>query len=191
MLALSSSLFVACSNSTSTAPTPDASVDATSPVTDSGGKSDTGTADTGTPPAGDGGTACTDPSACTADAPVCCGSIPITGGTAPNCTTGTLSSSCATTTACPTKLSFACTGAEQVHLCAANADCSEASYPLCCNFGSSASPLFFCTSDAIAGVTGATCVGAGDDGGSTEAGSPVDAGPTDAGSTADAGGDAG
>ncbi len=194
IIALSSVFLFACSGDDSNTPAPDASTsDATS--LDSGGEKDTGTgADSGTPPAGDGGLACEDPSGCSGGQ-VCCGNIPITGGTAPSCTTGVPTSSCTTSAACPTTLAAGCAGAEQVHFCTQNADCTESAYPDCCGFGSGAGSIYFCLSSALAKITKATCVSNAVDAGSGDAASgdasSTDAGAGDAGSSSDDAGDGG
>jgi hypothetical protein len=83
---------------------------------------------------------------------VCCGTIPVTGGTAPNCTTGTIVTDCKAGSACATSLptSAVCTGTQTVRLCTTNADCKEANYSKCCTFGDvDAGGISFCANNLI------------------------------------------
>jgi len=91
---------------------------------------------------------------------VCCATIPITGGQVPNCTTGTLTASCKAASACPTNLGgLSCSGTEQVQLCNAASDCTNAGAGnnLCCTFTNDAGSLSFCASSLVGNLGGGTC----------------------------------
>jgi hypothetical protein len=200
MLALGSSLLFACSNSSSTSNPEDASTgtDANVGTHDSGsGNTDSGGGSTSD---GGGGIACIDPSGCTSAAPVCCGTIPITGGSGNSCTTSAPTTACTTSAACPTMLA-GCTpgGAEQVQFCSVDKDCAGATgYTSCCTFAfGGGTSVSFCSSPTIAGLANGTCTGgpgaadggsdagaSGDSGSTTDAGSGEDAGVVDAGADA-------
>ena len=154
-------------------------VDSGSGVTDTGtGFVDTGTistSDTGTISTADTGTvtdtggsttpdsaaaAYTTASQCPSATPICCQTIPLTGGSVPNCTNGPLTVACETSAACPTTLGLSCSGNQVVRLCSSNSDCTESNYNLCCNFpgGDAGASLSFCANqlDALGG--GGTCM---------------------------------
>ncbi len=89
---------------------------------------------------------------------MCCAQIPITGGSLPNCTNGTLTVSCLSQGACPSNVQFACTAGstEVVHLCQSASDCANEpdGYTQCCSFSGSGSggsgALQFCATSVIA-----------------------------------------
>jgi len=90
----------------------------------------------------------------------CCATIPITGGTVPNCTSGTLTAVCKPAASCPTHLgSLSCSGSEQVQLCISASDCTNAGAgnTLCCTFTNDAGALSFCASQLIGNLGGGTC----------------------------------
>lgn len=109
---------------------------------------------------GGGGTpACSSPAGCTTSGDVCCGTIPITGGTAPNCTTGTIVTVCKAATSCKTSLGSTCTGVQTVRLCTSNADCTESADKNCCTFGSDdGGTLSFCANGLIGAFGGGKCM---------------------------------
>jgi hypothetical protein len=125
--------------------------------TDTGSGSDTGSGtDTGS--SADSGP-CSSPAGCPASN-VCCGTIPITGGTPPACTTGTISIVCAPASSCATSLGSTCTGTQKVRLCTKNADCTESTDNLCCTFGggSAGGTLSFCANTLIAVFGSGKCM---------------------------------
>jgi hypothetical protein len=142
----------ACSSSSSS-PATDGGTEA-APTSDSGsGSSSGGDSSSG------GGTPCKEPTDCTSG-DVCCGTIPITGGTVPNCTTSPIELSCAAPGNCKTNLSgFTCMGTKTVRICQTNADCTETGAPKCCTFGGgdAGGGLTFCANDIVAGAGGGTC----------------------------------
>lgn len=124
------------------------------PATDSGGSSggDSGSSSGGSTP-------CSLPKDCPSG-DVCCGTIPITGGTVPNCTTQPIETSCANPNNCKTNLSgLTCMGTKTVRTCSTNADCTETGAPLCCTFGGgdAGGSLTFCANEIVAGAGGGTC----------------------------------
>jgi hypothetical protein len=102
---------------------------------------------------------CTAPSDCTGGE-ICCGRIPITGGTAPNCTTGTIVTRCVAASACGTVLGTTCSGVQTVRLCNTSSDCTESMYNQCCTFGGSADAggLTFCADTLVSTFGGGTCM---------------------------------
>lgn len=102
-------------------------------------------------------TACTVPAECPAS-DVCCETIPLTGGSIPNCTTGTVSAVCAAPAACATALGTGCTGTQTVRLCTKNADCTEKGDNQCCTFGSDAGAQAFCANGLVAAFGGGKCM---------------------------------
>ncbi len=152
--ALALCALAACSSSSS-------SPDAADGGTGSGPRADSGSG--GGPEAAvdssSGGAPCSLPTDC-ASGDVCCGTIPITGGTAPDCNTAPIETACATPSACKTNLSgFTCMGTKTVRLCKTSADCTETGAPSCCTFGGgdAGGSLTFCASALVAGAGGGTC----------------------------------
>jgi hypothetical protein len=91
---------------------------------------------------------------------VCCTEVPLTGGSPPNCTNGTVTSSCKPASACPTKLGgFTCSGTEQLPLCTTKADCaSDPGNNLCCTFTQDGGgTLSFCGNSLVT-LGGGTCM---------------------------------
>jgi hypothetical protein len=102
---------------------------------------------------------CTEPTDCSGG-DVCCGTIPITGGTVPDCTTSPIETSCANPSNCKTNLSgLTCSGTKTIRICKTNADCTETGAPLCCTFGGgdAGGSLTFCANEIVAGAGGGTC----------------------------------
>jgi hypothetical protein len=103
-------------------------------------------------------TTCMSPAGCTGT-DVCCGTIPITGGSVPNCTTGPISTVCAAASGCATKLGASCSGTQTVRLCTKNADCTESGDTSCCSFGDAdGGALSFCANGLIGALGGGTCM---------------------------------
>ncbi len=126
-----------------------------------GSGSGSGSSSGGGSGSGSGGSSsgCMTPSDCPGEA--CCATIPITGGSVPNCTTGTLTAVCKAKSACPTQLAgFSCSGTEQVQICSAPSDCTNAGSgnTLCCTFTNDAGSLSFCANGIIGGVGGGKCM---------------------------------
>ncbi len=140
----------ACSSSSSSSSVDGGTEAAATPDSGSGGDSGSSSG---------GGGACQEPTNCTAG-DVCCGTIPITGGTVPNCTTSPIELACAAPGNCKTNLSgFTCMGTKTVRICQTNADCTETGAPKCCTFGGgdAGGSLTFCANDIVAGAGGGTC----------------------------------
>lgn len=117
-----------------------------------GGSSSGSTAD-------DAGFACASTSDCGGGGQVCCGTIPLTGGSPPNCTSGGVTVSCTSGSSCPTTLGSSCSGQQIVRLCRQNSDCTESSYGQCCTFpGQNGASLSFCANSLIATFANATCM---------------------------------
>ena len=107
---------------------------------------------------GNNGASCDTPSMCTGG-DVCCGTIPITGGTAPNCTSGMITSVCQPPSACITQLGSMCSGTQTVRICTSNSDCMEKGANLCCTFsGGDGGSLTFCANGLVAGFGGGKCM---------------------------------
>ncbi|HEY6460586.1 MAG TPA: hypothetical protein VIY73_10565, partial [Polyangiaceae bacterium] len=82
----------------------------------------------------------------------------VTGGKAPDCTTGTISVACTAQTSCKTQLGgLTCTGTQIVHLCKQASDCTEANYKECCTFTQDGGSISFCANALVGGAAGATC----------------------------------
>ena len=154
-------LLAACSsNSGSSAGTGDASTSDDSGTgheggADGGGSIDGSKSDSSTAEAG---AACVSPAGCNGATPVCCGTIKITGGTVPNCTTDPPVVACAAAASCATMLGTTCTGTQTVRLCAAAADCTETAANKCCTFTQDGGSLSFCSNAFVAGIAGGTCL---------------------------------
>ncbi len=141
----------------------DASADGTS--SSSGGSGSSSGCDTGS---SSGPSSCQSPSDCPSS-DVCCGKIPITGGTAPNCTTNPITISCAAACACATQLGTTCSGTQTVRLCQTNMDCTEPGASHCCTFGGGGDAgadgggdggggtLSFCANAFVGAFGGGTC----------------------------------
>jgi hypothetical protein len=95
---------------------------------------------------------------CGAAAPVCCGTIVLTGGSIPNCTSDPVTTTCQTSAQCTTKLGASCTGSNVVRLCAQPSDCTEATENQCCTFPGDGGSLSFCATSFAAGAAGGTCM---------------------------------
>jgi hypothetical protein len=152
---VSAVLLVACSSNPSE---PDAGDNADATAGDTGA-TDSASSSTDGGPKHDSGTtsSCTSPAGCPAK-DVCCGTIPITGGTVPNCTTGTITTVCTAASACTTSLGAACSGTQTVRLCTTKADCTETADNLCCTFGDPDSgSLSFCANGFVAAFGGGKC----------------------------------
>lgn len=135
------------------------SMDPAAPQGDSGAPS----SDAGSHPSADAGPgtkpSCMSPADCSGGTGVCCGTIPITGGTVPNCTTGGVMTKCTAESACATTLGTSCSGTQTVRLCASNSDCmGESNYNQCCTFsGGDGGSLSFCANSLIATFGGGSC----------------------------------
>ncbi len=109
---------------------------------------------------GSGGATCSSPAGCSSS-DVCCGTIPVTGGSVPNCNTGSIQIACAAGTGCKTNLRslFSCSGTKTVRLCTKNADCTESGFTNCCTFsgGSDAGSLSFCANPTVGLAGGGMC----------------------------------
>ncbi len=111
---------------------------------------------------GDAGFPCDTPGQCTGGN-ICCGRIPITGGSIPNCTQSGITVDCESQTACPSNVAFACTAGstEVVHLCQSASDCANEpnGYTECCMFGEAgqAGTIQFCATSLIA-LGGSNCM---------------------------------
>jgi hypothetical protein len=90
---------------------------------------------------------------------VCCGAL-TTSGSFPNCSLDGLSTMCSTASACPTAFVPACS-TDTVRGCQHASECTEPGYPLCCLFHAGDAGAQFCANSEIAGLTGATCLDAG------------------------------
>jgi hypothetical protein len=164
-LVLSLGAFEACSSSSSGTTGGGTGSDAGG----TGSGSDGGSGNGGNTDAGSGGNpdvdgggvvtgACSSPAGCM-NGDVCCGTIPITGGTAPNCTTGTITTVCKAATGCKTNLGSTCTGVQTVRLCTTNTDCAESADNKCCTFGSDdGGTLSFCANGLIGAFGGGKCM---------------------------------
>jgi hypothetical protein len=129
----------------------------------SGTGADAGTGSgSGSGTGGDGGFPCDTPGQCTGGN-ICCGRIPITGGSIPNCTQSGITVDCESQTACPSNVAFSCTAGstEVVHLCQSAADCASEpnGYTECCMFGEAgqAGTIQFCATSLIA-LGGTNCM---------------------------------
>jgi hypothetical protein len=166
--------FAACSSSSSTDGTTsstdagsgsgkDAGSSGGGNKSDGGGGGGGGT-DAGTGGGGDdsgGGTTptCDKPSDCSGSGDVCCGTIPITGGSVPNCTTDPIMIACTPGSMCKTSLGMSCSGTQIVRLCTANSDCTESGANQCCTFsGGDGGSLSFCTNGLISAFGGGKCM---------------------------------
>lgn len=141
--------LAACSSSST-------DVDAGSPdgaTADAAPKADAGSDSASSADAGP----CTVPAECP-PSNVCCETIPLTGGSIPNCTTGTVTSACKAPGACATSLGTGCSGTQTVRLCTKNADCTEPGDNLCCTFGDDAGAQTFCANGFVAGFGGGKCM---------------------------------
>jgi hypothetical protein len=155
--------FAACSSS-SDGSTSSSTADGgkTAPATDGGGGTDPGT-DAGVSNNGsDAGTLsggpCTLPVDCSGT-DVCCGTIPITGGTIPNCTTGAVSTVCTAPGSCKTNLGSTCSGTQTVRICTKPADCKESGANQCCKFSDSdGGSLTFCANGLVSALGGGKCM---------------------------------
>jgi hypothetical protein len=148
---ISAAAFAACSSSSSNTGS-----------SGGGGNTDGGTGssggDAGASTGGNTGVTCQEPTDCTGG-DVCCGTIPITGGTAPNCTSGMITSVCQPPSHCITQLGSTCMGTQTVRICTSNADCAEKGANLCCTFGGDdGGSLTFCANGLIAGFGGGKCM---------------------------------
>jgi hypothetical protein len=143
--------------STPTTPTGDAG-GGTGGGTDGGGSGDGSTSADGSTAADAGTGACTSPAGCSGATPVCCGTIVVTGGTVPNCTTDPPKVACTSAASCATQLGTTCSGTQTVRLCAMPADCTEATANKCCTFKRDGGSLSFCASALVAGIAGGTCM---------------------------------
>jgi hypothetical protein len=102
---------------------------------------------------------CSGPKECSTSADVCCGTIPVTGGKVPNCTTGTVTVVCKAAAQCPTQLGGAtCSGTQIVRLCEKPADCTETGAPKCCTFSEGSGSLSFCANGIVAAIGGGVCM---------------------------------
>jgi len=146
-LAIAPVFCLACSNSTGSGDGgPDAAADTKGDEPDSSSNPN--------PDAGP----CNLPSDCPTN-DVCCGTIPITGGTVPNCTTGNISTACSARSACKTSLGTTCSGTQTVRLCSTNTDCTESGDMQCCTFGGTdGGGLSFCANAFIAAFGGGVCM---------------------------------
>jgi hypothetical protein len=141
--------FGACSSSSSSG----------SPPAIDGGTEAGATSEGGSGSSSGAATPCAEPTDCSGG-DVCCGTIPITGGTVPNCTTSPIEEKCAAPANCKTNLSgLTCMGTKTVRICKTNADCTETGAPLCCTFGGgdAGGSLTFCANEIVAGAGGGTC----------------------------------
>jgi len=99
--------------------------------------------------------ACTSPVGCGTGTPICCGTVVLNGGTPPNCTASSITSSCKAQ--CASAFVSNCSGTETVQLCAQGSDCTDPTYDKCCTFTSGNESLTFCATQSMANLSGATC----------------------------------
>lgn len=136
--------------------------DADASADSAGSSSGSGSSSCGSGSGSSSGSSCASPSDCPSS-DVCCGKIPITGGTAPNCTTNPITISCAPACACGTQLGTTCSGTQTVRLCKTNMDCTEPGASHCCTFGgggdagSDGGTLSFCANAFVGAFGGGTC----------------------------------
>jgi hypothetical protein len=104
----------------------------------------------------------TGPNECPAGT-LCCGSLVVKGGTAPACTTQSLSTACQATCADAAPVvgqtcgTAAAPKAYTLRMCTAKADCAgDTGATNCCSFGGS--PLAWCVNGADAAASGARCL---------------------------------
>ncbi len=88
---------------------------------------------------------------------VCCATVTMQGNF-PQCQISNLVTSCKASTECATALSLQKCGANVVHLCTSNQDCTEATYAHCCKFPYLDASLSVCNNPIIADAAGATCL---------------------------------
>ena len=112
-----------------------------SPPTDAGGDSTTGP--------------CTAPADCKSGQ-VCCETLITTGSFNP-CKVDADTIACTSSAQCSTNIPFAC-GKEVLRRCAANADCTESSYPKCCTMDAGGVPREVCLSATLAQLLVAPCL---------------------------------
>jgi hypothetical protein len=88
---------------------------------------------------------CLHPTDCTSG--ICCESVVVNGGQAPNCVVQSLASRCANDCKTVLTASATCQGTDTLHICAQASDCqNDASNPNCCTVGTQ----LVCVSNALA-----------------------------------------
>ena len=99
---------------------------------------------------------CAGPQQCNNAAPVCCGTMTVGPGVAPNCPAVSMSSKC--TGGCSTNIALGCNATDTLHLCHVRADCaSDPSNPNCCSYPGSGLSSFLCVSDLFKSVLSLPC----------------------------------